>query len=525
MRRLIRNECLLTAGIVSAYTLPRVMRSVPWGDSGEFISAASCLGITHPSGYPLYTLLTHLATYIPIGSIAFRVNLFSALCWILACTGFALLVRLVLNDEKLKYTPACCGVLLSLLPTLASQAQIAEVYTLFVLLVVLFCLAAWRFGERPSSLSGFLLGCSLLLALTHHAMTILVAPCILILMYSRLSGKQKWINCLPAVIAGAIAGLLPILYIYFRAKAQPEVMWGSLSNWSEVWEHISFAHNRHQSAELAAMGISPSNPPGVLIGQLGVEMGWLLALSCLGVVRLLRNLNLSALAAALLGLLACCWFFTHQAVADYPVFLSPLALVCLCLATIGIAWIEQSLRNKKRDSVALLFCLLLVVYCLGRGFFYLPMYPHDDSAEEYSRAIAGSIPKGAVLLVGADYTTADNEYFPMLYQKVAEGRDFQLIPVNYLSQEWYIERLRGQGIEYKGESGIGRMTTEVYERRLAIMLIEPLLKRFPVYSTRPVSDLDVEVILDEPRQLENAYHLDAFRPRLQLYRFTAGSKP
>jgi hypothetical protein len=49
------------------------------GDSGELIAAAYTLGIPHPPGYPLFTILGKVfITLIPIGSIAYRVNLLSA---------------------------------------------------------------------------------------------------------------------------------------------------------------------------------------------------------------------------------------------------------------------------------------------------------------------------------------------------------------------------------------------------------------------------------------------------------------
>jgi hypothetical protein len=37
-------------------------------DSGEFCVAALTLGVPHPSGYPLYTLLLGLGRFIPVGS-------------------------------------------------------------------------------------------------------------------------------------------------------------------------------------------------------------------------------------------------------------------------------------------------------------------------------------------------------------------------------------------------------------------------------------------------------------------------
>src|ERR687894_1055866 len=38
----------------------------------------SVLGITHPTGYPTYLMLTHFFTYLPFGDPAYRVNLASA---------------------------------------------------------------------------------------------------------------------------------------------------------------------------------------------------------------------------------------------------------------------------------------------------------------------------------------------------------------------------------------------------------------------------------------------------------------
>src|SRR5262249_56322611 len=47
-------------------------------DSGELIVAARSLGVAHPPGFPLYVLLSHIASLIPIGSVAARVNFASA---------------------------------------------------------------------------------------------------------------------------------------------------------------------------------------------------------------------------------------------------------------------------------------------------------------------------------------------------------------------------------------------------------------------------------------------------------------
>ena len=52
--------------------------SLLYGDSAEFQTTAYTLGIGHPTGYPIYMLIAKLFTFLPVGEIAYRVNLFSA---------------------------------------------------------------------------------------------------------------------------------------------------------------------------------------------------------------------------------------------------------------------------------------------------------------------------------------------------------------------------------------------------------------------------------------------------------------
>src|ERR1044071_8657683 len=48
-------------------------------DGGDLIAAAATGGVAHPGGYPLYLLLARLFQFIPVGAVAFRTNLLSAL--------------------------------------------------------------------------------------------------------------------------------------------------------------------------------------------------------------------------------------------------------------------------------------------------------------------------------------------------------------------------------------------------------------------------------------------------------------
>ena len=68
--------------------------TVYWEDSSEFITAAHLLGLTHPTGYPLYCVLGKLTTYLCFGSIPFRVNLISAFS---SATGIAVICAILVQ--------------------------------------------------------------------------------------------------------------------------------------------------------------------------------------------------------------------------------------------------------------------------------------------------------------------------------------------------------------------------------------------------------------------------------------------
>ncbi|PYK16703.1 MAG: hypothetical protein DME55_11785, partial [Verrucomicrobia bacterium] len=87
---------LLCAGTVFLVALLLYSRTlaptVTPTDSGELIVVARGLGIAHPPGVPLWIILAHLASLVPFGNVAQRINLSSALFAALACAMLTLVV-------------------------------------------------------------------------------------------------------------------------------------------------------------------------------------------------------------------------------------------------------------------------------------------------------------------------------------------------------------------------------------------------------------------------------------------------
>src|SRR5882724_4199095 len=61
-------------------------------DSGELIVVAHGLGVAHPPGFPLWIILAHLASLVPLGNVAVRINFLSALFAALASAMLTLVV-------------------------------------------------------------------------------------------------------------------------------------------------------------------------------------------------------------------------------------------------------------------------------------------------------------------------------------------------------------------------------------------------------------------------------------------------
>src|SRR3989440_2104292 len=98
-----RPDWLQAAGVAVAlfalYALT-APRTVAVEDDGLFILSSYFLGIEHAPGYPLFTLVGHLFTMLPFGSVAYRVHLASAFFGGLAC-GAAWLCARALTGARL----------------------------------------------------------------------------------------------------------------------------------------------------------------------------------------------------------------------------------------------------------------------------------------------------------------------------------------------------------------------------------------------------------------------------------------
>lgn len=267
-------------------------------DSAVLPAIAYTLGISHPTGYPTYTILTHLFTYLPVGDVAYRVNLASAV--------FGALAVAALYAAGLRLGGSILAAFVGALafgtsPLFWSQAVIAEVYTLHVLFIAaaLLVLLLWREKRRDGYL---LLAAGVIgLAMTHNLTSGLLLPtaaAFVLLVEPR--KILDWKIVLKGAGVFALA-LVPYAYLPLRARMDPVMNVEDPSNWERFEDLVTGGEFKDK---MWAFG--PEELPGrveMYLGYLTDELsGAFLAAAAIGVLyTLLRDRAAFALLALPFG--------------------------------------------------------------------------------------------------------------------------------------------------------------------------------------------------------------------------------
>lgn len=246
--------CWLTFAISLAVYVLTLQPTLGLEDSGELIVASDYLGVPHPPGYPIWTLLTwffqwvfHSVTFHGHPNPAWAVNLFSAVAGAAACGVLALLIsrsgmdllRSMKKESEMlgeKTESLFCavagisgGLLLAFGQGMWSQAVIAEVYTLNILFQSLVLLFLYRWMVEPQK-SKWLLLCafSFGLGITNHQtlMFMGLAMAIGILFRDWRLGRDFIITCIP----------MAVMVIATKVLAEKGSNW----SWLAGWDHIGF---------------------------------------------------------------------------------------------------------------------------------------------------------------------------------------------------------------------------------------------------------------------------------------------
>jgi len=239
--------CVVTAGALCLYLFCLAPTVTTGGDSGELIAASYRLGIAHPSGYALYCLLGKaFAMLLPWGEIAWRYNVFSAVCGALTTGLVAVLVQRYLTGQNssephIPWPAIGAGWLLAGFIFFGAQALIAEVYAPAGLAIaaLIFCAMRWHQTSQHQWLFALFLGLGL--ALNLHLSTVSLWPGLLILGIWHLRKMpvpyswQKLTALSGLAMIFFVIGLSVTLYLPWRAQTFPEPPRDTIAGQEYVW--------------------------------------------------------------------------------------------------------------------------------------------------------------------------------------------------------------------------------------------------------------------------------------------------
>ncbi len=436
--------------------------STTFFDSGEFITAIACLGSPHSPGYPLFVNYGKPFTYLPLGNVAFKVNIATAVSGALACYGAFLLTRYLLSDEEGQVSPVpplfrdlaalAASLAFAFTPRLWLQSNHDKPYPLvsFIAALVFYLILRWRESslvdeERPSYvyLGAFLCG----LATGAHQTIILIIPaCAFIILVTDWRVIKRVKEILLALSFG-ILGFAINLHLPLRATMNPILNWGDPKTLDQfLWHFLRKGYpveKPTRDVKLLWQQINAFNVPHefTIAGM---------ALLLLGVVYLLGRKRWVEPVASLLCvgafLLVIVGYFNTPGELIFLTeeFFTPLYLIAAVFIGLGLWYVIKlgfaALQSVIKAPLVANSLALVVLFALPAGVFAINFVENDQHdnyvAFDYASNTLRSAPQGAVL-----YTWGDSGAFPLWYLQGVERmrEDLDLLHTPHLVFKWYLD--------------------------------------------------------------------------------------
>ncbi len=406
---------------------------VLWQDSGLIqyriwhndIEGFLGLAVAHP----LFYLIAIGAKHIPVGELAYRMNLVSAIAAAFAVANMFLLVRLWL-DETLPAVIAAVSLAVS--HTFWFHASVIETYTLWsaLFLVELIMLLQYTKTNRVGYL--YLLALFNGLAISVHMLASIPMLCYAIYIVTRLARKDVRIRDLIVIVLLWIAGALPYEYLIIKNILQTSDISGTLASaaFGSRWQHAVLNSSMSMKTVIENMSYIFLNfpTPNIL----------LLFAGCYGLYKISPNRGFKIVLISITILFFV--FAFRYTVPDRYAFFIPFYCMVSIFIGIGTYILQRRLNHQYFIPAVLILSLLPVnIYAVAPilarkiqlnistrddipyrddyTFFLQPWKTGYNGAERFADDIMNTVDNNAV--VYADSTTAP----PLLYaQEVKEIR-------------------------------------------------------------------------------------------------------
>lgn len=209
-----------------------------WLDSGEISAAATELAVMHPTGVPGLMPLLHLALFVPVGSLGFRLGL---VCAGLAALCVALVADMLRREGVSPIIIVAGCVWLCGSTTVLRNARVVEIYGFGALCTLL---ALWGLhrglhhppgGTERNFCIWLALGAAVLAVWGFgDARSTLALPVIGLWIWGAHS-RRVWALWSPVVVVAVSTSCLTLALASAR---MPMADWGDPDGWYRLWQHL-----------------------------------------------------------------------------------------------------------------------------------------------------------------------------------------------------------------------------------------------------------------------------------------------
>ena len=473
-------------------------------DNGEFQLVGTTLGVAHPPGFPLYTLLSYLITWLPLAATAaYKINLLSALTSA-ATLGLVYLAVFRLTERHLAAITAVFS--LGTATTFWAQATTANIRSLTALFAALALYALIRHWQQKEQTDRYLIlfAAALSFGFTHHLslafMGLVFGLSLFWIDPAFLRAPHRW----QRPFLAAMLGLLPLLYLPLRAGADVPGATASLNTVSGFLNHFlglgfqgDFFYYLHPTVlwpRLKVMGnvLTFQFSPWLLAGAL-LGWGWLLKRNWrLGLV-LGGSFALHTLITA-----------TYRAPQTVEYMLPAYVPIAICLGVASGYLTDFGLKRPLLlQTLALTGTAVWLTLAVGQGWQRWPSFQqlHQvEDARDYAQEILDEAPPGSLILANWHWAT------PLWYLQTVEGQrpdvtiEYVVPGAGAYSQTWLAE------IELGLVNGRSVIATYIDEDAYAALppaepIGEALLFRQSPLVTLPADFLPLSLTLNEGVQI------------------------
>ena len=426
--------------------LSTIHNRVTNGDCGELAAAAYNLGVAHPTGYPLYTLLGHLFVYLPFpsefaGKLAVMSALFGAATVFVVSKLCIALTSYVLNISSNRWKATIPALFVAatygLAPAIWQQARVVEVYSLHSFLVSSFLWFLLRFEQTGQRRFVSLAAIPMALGFAHHMTMsqVLLATFVYMLIKDAKFLFSKYLLWgLLAGVGGALFYLyLPIADIY--TKGFP---WGNTSDPKMFWDHVT-----GQPYHYLLFGDWERTTKHFLETP---KIFWdnfflLIPMIVIGIATVARK-SPAWIALCLIYLLLSMSHAIGYDVSGYKSYYVAPFVVITMFSAVGTSWLVNHLDKiisryfNPKISVAVLMASL-VLTSIYPSITYAKQWKKYDLESPYPQEYGietTNLPPGSILLHMGD----TNTHVALYYQQVhGKGPDVAIITNSLLKRPWY----------------------------------------------------------------------------------------